>query len=158
MLTTLLKKFSTAIENRDGGALAECFTEDGVYDDYFFGPRQGREGILDTVEHFYKTGHEYRWTFMECVSDGKLAFAPYNFSFVSKAATAGPGRTLFDGIARLELRDGLIRRYSEIFDRGMALAQQDFPPEQICKIMKRYADGLRARPDWRVHVQEEPTP
>ena len=35
-LATTLKKFSGAVERNDGGALAELFTADGVYDDYFW--------------------------------------------------------------------------------------------------------------------------
>ena len=155
MLQQLMSRFATALQNRDGAGLASCFTDDGVYDDYFFGPRQGPEGIHETVEHFYEGGKNYRWDFTECAGNDKLAFASYNFSYVSKSPTAGSERILFDGIARLELRDGLIQRYSEVFDRGMALAQQNFPPERIVKIVNRYADGLRQRPEWREHVKKD---
>lgn len=158
MLQALLNTFATALQNRDSAGLASCFTPDGVYDDYFFGPRQGPEGINETVEHFYKGGKAYRWDFTECAGNDRLAFASYNFSYISNAPTARSERILFDGIARLELRDGLILRYSEVFDRGMALAQQNFPPEQICKIVNRYADGLRQRPGWSRHVKKDATP
>jgi hypothetical protein len=158
MLQELLNRFSTALENRDSTGLASCFTPDGVYDDYFFGPRQGPEGIHDTVEHFYKGGREYRWVFTECAGNDTLAFASYTFSYLSNAPTAGSQRILFDGIARLELRDGLIKRYSEVFDRGMALAQQNFPPDRIVSIVNRYADGLRRSPEWRDHVLQELIP
>lgn len=58
-----------------------------------------------------------------------------------------------DGIAWLDLSpDGLIRRYSEVFDRGMALAQQNFAPERIARIGRRYAEALKARAEWVGHL------
>ena len=44
-----------------------------------------------------------------------------------------------------------IRRYSEVFDRGMALAQQAFAPEHLVKIELRYAIATKARPEWKGH-------
>ena len=44
----LLKRFAGAVQSADGDALAELFTPDGIYDDYFFGPSTGREATLRT--------------------------------------------------------------------------------------------------------------
>jgi len=63
--SALLETFARAIERRDGNALADFFTDDGVYDDYFFGAsRLGRIGICWTVDHFYAGGANYRWEFL----------------------------------------------------------------------------------------------
>ena len=59
----------------------------------------------------------------------------------------------FDGIGRFDLEGGRIRRYSEVFDRGMALAQQEFEPERLRKIGLKYAAALKARPEWAGHVK-----
>ena len=40
--------------------------------------------------------------------------------------------------------DGLIARYQENFDRGMALAQQDFAAERIKKVLLKLADRIEA--------------
>ena len=59
---------------------------------------------------------------------------------------------VFDGIGRFELEGDRIRRYSEVFDRGMALAQQAFEGERLRKIGLRYANALKARPEWHPHL------
>ena len=46
---------------------------------------------------------------------------------------------VFEGISFFTFRDGLIARYSESFDRGMALAQQDFAAERIKKVLVKLA-------------------
>ena len=58
-----------------------------------------------------------------------------------------------DGIGRFDLEGGRIKRYSEVFDRGMALAQQAFEPERLRKIELKYATALKARPEWQGHVK-----
>ena len=61
-------------------------------------------------------------------------------------------RVVFDGIGRFDLEGDRIRRYSEVFDRGMALAQQEFEPERLRKIGLKYAGALKARPEWKAHL------
>ncbi|MBB4423828.1 ketosteroid isomerase-like protein [Bradyrhizobium sp. CIR48] len=58
-LHALLRSFSAAIAAGDGEALADCFTPDGIYDDYFFGPREGRTGIIEMIYHFYQGGRDF---------------------------------------------------------------------------------------------------
>ena len=58
---------------------------------------------------------------------------------------------MFDGISRFELESGKIKRYSEVFDRGMALAQLDFAPERLKKVALKYAGALKARPEAARH-------
>ncbi len=59
----------------------------------------------------------------------------------------------FDGIGRFDLEGGRITRYSEVFDRGMALAQQEFEPERLRKIGLKYASALKGRPEWAGHAK-----
>ena len=59
---------------------------------------------------------------------------------------------VFDGIGRFDLEGNRIRRYSEVFDRGMALAQQEFEPERLRRIGQKYAAGLKARSEWKAHL------
>jgi hypothetical protein len=153
-LTALLKSFSTAVETGNGDALADCFTEQGVYDDYFFGPsKPGRAGIRDMLAHFYEGGANFRWEFFDPVASGSLGYASYRFSYDSTLPDAKGARVVFEGISRFELEGGRIRRYSEVFDRGMALAQLDFAPERLKKVALKYSTALKARPEASAHVK-----
>ena len=129
-------------------------------------------GVPDIVARvlagFYRGGRAFRWTFHDAVAVGTRGYARYRFSYTSTAPEAQAGcegqaahetqgaRVCFDGIACLELDagSGLIRHYSEVFDRGMALAQQNFAPERIAKIGRRYGDALKARAEWAAHLRE----
>ena len=152
-LTPMLAKFAAAVESGNGDALADLFAADGVYDDYFFGPSEpGRQGIRDMLAHFYEGGEGFKWEFFQPVAAGPLGYASYRFSYTSKLPDAKGARVVFEGISRLELADGKIRRYSEVFDRGMALAQQDFAAERIKKVGLKYASRLKARPEAKGHL------
>lgn len=148
----LLKRFTTAVEAGNGDALADLFTADGTYDDYFFGPQTGRAKIKEMLAHFYEGGRDFKWEFYEALSDGRAGYARYRFSYTSKAETAKGERVCFDGISRLRLADGRITHYTEAFDRGMALAQQNFDAARMLRIGQRYAKALKARPDWAAHL------
>jgi hypothetical protein len=148
----LVNRFATAAASGNGDALAVLFTPDGTYDDYFFGPNTGRDAIKAMLAHFADGGRNFRWEFFDPVRSGNIGYASYRFSFESMHPAAEGARVIFDGIGRFDLEGDRIRRYSEVFDRGMALAQQAYEPERVRKIALRYADALRARPEWKGHV------
>jgi limonene-1,2-epoxide hydrolase len=150
--SALVNRFAAAAAFGDGDALADLFTPDGTYDDYFFGPNTGREAIKAMLAHFADGGRNFRWEFFDPVRSGSVGYASYRFSFDSTRAEANGARVVFDGIGRFDLEGDRIRRYSEVFDRGMALAQQAFEPERLRKIALRYADALKARPEWKGHA------
>jgi limonene-1,2-epoxide hydrolase len=149
----LVKKFAAAAASGNGDALANLFAADGTYDDYFFGPSTGREAIKKMLAHFGEGGSNFRWDFFDPVQAGNVGYASYRFSFDSRRPEAKGARVAFDGIGRFDLEGGRIKRYSEVFDRGMALAQQAFEPERVRKIALKYATALKARPEWQVHVK-----
>ena len=153
-LAALLTQFSAAVEANDGPGLARLFTEDGVYDDYFFGPsKPGAAAIADMLAHFYEGGKNFKWEFVDPVVSGSLGYASYRFSYDSTLPDARGARVMFDGISRFELESGKIKRYSEVFDRGMALAQLDFAPERLKKVALKYAGALKARPEAVKHAK-----
>src|SRR5262245_66291730 len=99
----LVKRFAVAAVAGNGDALANLFTPDGTYDDYFFGPSTGREAIKAMLAHFAEGGRNFRWEFFDPVISGGIGYASYRFSFDSRRPEAKGARVLFDGIGRFEL-------------------------------------------------------
>jgi hypothetical protein len=138
---TLIERMTQAICRGDGAAAAACFVAGGVYHDGFYGEFKGHEAIQRMVEeHFHGNARDFSWTLSDALSDGKLGYARYAFSYIPKIAGSEDKRVYFSGIAQVRLHDGLISRYDEVFDRGIALAQMNFPPERIAKSLKRWAE------------------
>jgi ketosteroid isomerase-like protein len=153
-LKALLAAFTAAVETGDSNALADCFTADGVYDDYFFGPsKPGREGIAEMLAHFYEGGKDFRWDFFDIVEAGPLGYASYRFSYTSTLPEAKGARVVFEGISRMTLAGDRIERYAEVFDRSIALSQLDFAPERLKKIALKYANRLKESPAMARHAK-----
>ena len=148
----LLSRFAKAVAANDGATFSALFTEDGVYDDGFFGEYHGRKAIAEMLQHFHETGSNYRWDFFDPLSDGRSAYARYRFSYASGMPGAEGKPVVFEGTAHFMFRDGLIARYEENFDRGMALAQQDFAPERIKKVLLKLAARQNASEAAREHL------
>ena len=141
----LIERMTQAICRGDGGAAAACFTPDGIYHDGFYGEFRGREAIRGMVEqHFHANAHDFSWKLSDALSDGSLGYVHYDLSYVSKLPGSEGQRVCFCGISRVRLQDGLITRYGEVFDRGVALAQMNFAPERIAKSLKRWAEQEKA--------------
>ena len=80
----LLRAFCTAVEQHNGEAFAELFTEDGVYHDVFYGAFAGREKIAALIDDwFYRTATDFRWDMHDPVSNGTTLYARYTFSYRS---------------------------------------------------------------------------
>ena len=142
---TLMERMTQAICRGDGAAAATCFTPDGSYHDGFYGEFKGRDAIRDMVEkHFHGNARDFSWTLSDALSDGSLGYARYAFAYTSNIAGSQGERVFFSGISQVRLQDGLIAHYSEIFDRGMALAQMHFAPERIAKSLARWAEEEKA--------------
>ncbi len=148
----LLARFARAVAAHDGAAFSALFTPDGVYDDGFFGEYAGREAIAGMLAHFHVTGANFRWDFLDPLTDGRTGYARYRFSYASRMPGSDGKPVVFEGIGFFRFRDGLIARYSEVFDRGMALVQQDFAAERIAKVLAKLADRQNASPEAREHL------
>jgi SnoaL-like domain len=148
----LLARFARAVAANDGAAFSALFTPDGVYDDGFFGEYIGREAIAKMLQHFHETGSNYRWDFFDQLSDARTGYARYCFSYASGMPGAEGKPVVFEGTSFFTFRDGLIARYSENFDRGMALAQQDFAPERIKKVLLKLAGRQNAGAGAKEHL------
>ena len=149
----LLARFARAVAANESASFASLFTEDGVYDDGFFGEYNGRRAIANMLQHFHDTGSNYRWDFFDPLSDGRSAYARYRFSYASGMPGAEGKPVVFEGISFFLFRDGLIARYAESFDRGMALAQQNFAAERIKKVLLKLADRQNAGAEAKQHLK-----
>ncbi len=144
----LIARFAAAATAGDGRALADCFTPDGVYHDYIYGPHKGRGSICEMLEElFHRDAAEYDWTFYDPVVNGDVGYAHSLSTFISKVPEYAGKEVVIDGISRFVLKDGLIAEYHESVNGGVAHAQLGLAPERMAKVMARWAGRLRERPD-----------
>jgi hypothetical protein len=150
--TALLTTFADAVQANHGQCLAMLFTEDGVYEDGFFGAHTGRGAIAAMLQRFHDTGSGYLWEFVDPVSNGAIGYARFRFSYTSLLPKSTGRAVLFEGISCFRFHGELIARYSEAFDRGVALAQLAFPAERIKRILERAVAAQNLLPDARRHL------
>jgi uncharacterized protein (TIGR02246 family) len=152
-ITAMLRTFCDAVERRDGKAFADLFTEDGVYHDVFYGAFKGRTGIAELIDDwFYRTATDFRWDMHAPVSDGETLYARYTFSYRSTLPEAKGARAMFEGVAIMKLRDGLIAEYHEVANTATGFVDMNFAPERIAKIFAKQGAALKARPEMKRHL------
>jgi hypothetical protein len=148
----LIELFAAAVVANDGPGLTALFTPDGVYDDGFFGRHQGREAIIAMLQRFHDTGRDYRWDWIDPVSNGTTGYAQFRFSFASRLPECVSKPVVFEGISRFRFAGPLIEHYDEAFDRGVALVQLGFPAERIRRIVEKAAATQNETPEARAHL------
>jgi hypothetical protein len=144
----LLDRFCDAASRGDGQGLAACFTEDGVYHDYIYGPHVGRESIADMlVNLFHRDATNYDWRMFDPVCNGDTGYAWSLSKFVSTVPEFKGKDVIIDGMSRFVLRDGLIAAYHESVNGGVAMVQLGVAAPRIEKVLRRWAGWLRERPE-----------
>jgi hypothetical protein len=149
---TMLARFAAAVAANDGAGLAALFTPDGIYEDGFFGPHQGAEAIAAMLQRFHDGGRDYWWEFHTPLVAGATAYASWRFSYASRRPGVEGRPVLFEGLSRFTLRGAHIAHYYEIFDRGLALAQQDYPAAGIASVAAKAAARQNAKPENQLHL------
>ena len=153
--TAMLRAFCDAVEQHNGAAFADLFTEDGVYHDVFYGAFAGRARIAEMIDDwFYRNATDFRWDMHSPVSDGQTLYARYTFSYRSTLPEAKGARAMFEGVAIMRLRDGKILEYHEVANTAPAFVALNFAPERIAKIVAKQGLALRARPEMARHLVE----
>jgi ketosteroid isomerase-like protein len=151
----LLRAFSEAAARRDGKAFAALFTEDAVYHDVFYGAFEGRPRIAALIDDwFFRTAEDFRWDMHDPVTDGRILYARYTFSYRSTLPEAKGARAMFEGVAIMRLEDGKIADYREVANAAPAFVDMNFAPERIAKIVGRQGAELKARPEMARHLAE----
>lgn len=147
-----LDAFAGAVEAGDGEALAALFTEDGVYDDVFYGIFAGRDEIARMVDElFSRDGKDFRWQFSDPVDDGRSGYAAWLFSYTSTTPHAAGIRVVFDGVGLFTLEGGSIARYRDICNGAVPLRQMGTPPEILHRMIGKWQAALEARPGFAEH-------
>jgi ketosteroid isomerase-like protein len=151
--SAMLRAFCDAVEQHNGAAFAALFTEDGVYHDVFYGAFAGRLKIAEMIDDwFYRTATDFCWDMHDPVSDGKTLYARYTFSYRSLLSEARGARVMFEGVAIMTLRDGLIAEYHEVANTATGFVDMNFAPERIAKIVAKQGAALKARPEMKRHL------
>jgi ketosteroid isomerase-like protein len=154
-VSSMLRVFCEAVEQRNGAVFADLFTEDGVYHDVFYGAFNGRAKIAELIEDwFYRTATDFRWDMHAPVSDGETLYARYTFSYRSTLPEANGARAMFEGVAIMKLRDGRISEYHEVANTATAFVDMNFAPDRIAKITARQSAALKARPEMKRHLPD----
>ncbi len=149
----LIQNMAAAAARGDGQAVADCFTDDGIYDDVFYGPFQGAQ-IKDMIEsYFHRDGCNFRWDMHDPVDNGNVGYARYVFSYESKLDSAEGRRALFEGVAVCQLQNGKIAHYSEIANSATGLLGLGFPPERLAKFINKQKAELEGRDEAARHLK-----
>jgi ketosteroid isomerase-like protein len=152
--TRLLDRFTDAASRGDGKAFAACFTEDGVYHDYIYGPHTGREAIADMlVNLFHRDAAAYDWRMYDPVVNGGIGYAWSLSKFTSTIPQFKGKDVVIDGMSRFVLKDGLIAEYRESVNGGVAMVQLGVEAPRIEKVLKRWAGWLRDRPEVKSYLK-----
>jgi hypothetical protein len=150
----LVARLGAAATKGDGRAFAACFTEDGVYHDYIYGPHRGRESIADMLENlFHRDAADYDWRFFDPVTNGEIGYARSLSRFVSTIPQFKGRRVVIDGTSRFVLKDGLIGAYHESVNGGVAMAQLGVEGARMEKVFRRWADRFLAEPEAAQYAQ-----
>ena len=149
----LMRKMTDAACKGDGEGVASCFTEDGVYDDVFYGEFVGRARIAEMIrDYFHRDARDFRWDPHDPVSDGKTGYVRYVFSYESTLPDFAGKRTMFEGVAVVELEDGLIKRYAEVANTIPGLLRMGFTAERAAKFAEKQGGELAARDESKGHL------
>jgi len=144
----LVGRLGAAATAGDGKAFAACFTPDGVYHDYIYGPHKGRDSIADMLVHlFHRDATDYHWQFLDPVTDGRIGYARSLSRFVSTIPEYQGRQIVIDGVSRFVLEDGLISEYRESVNGGVAMTQLGVAPERMAKVFRRWTERFLAEPE-----------
>ncbi len=133
---------------------AACFTPDGVYHDYIYGPHQGRASIAEMLTGlFHRDATDYHWQMFDPITDGHIGYSWSLSNFTSTIPQFQGRRVTIDGMSRFVLKDGLIEEYRESVNGGIAMRQLGVEPERMAKVFDRWSNRLLAEPHTKAYLQ-----
>lgn len=149
----LILKMTQSIVAKDGVRTSECFTEDGVYHDVFYGSFVKLKIPTMVEDYFHRDASNFIWDIFDPISISNIGYARYVFSYDSKLPDCDGKRAVFEGVARCELRDGLLLSYHEVADAFAGLSQLGFSGARLKKIAEKHSSLLLARDESLKHLK-----
>ena len=149
----LLNKFCGSVESGDGQSLAALFTEDGVYDDMFYGRHHGRTAIAEMLDLFHRDGEDFLWEMIDPVSDSSTGYAHWLFSYKSRRPENVGRRIIIEGVGVFKLEGSRIASYADLVRSGECLVSLGLPQQKISQILERWTATQHARPDVQRHLK-----
>ena len=129
------------------------FTEDDVYEAAFSKSIAGGRRSPPCCSAFTIPEAAISGSLSIRSADGVIGYARFRFSYISRLPESMGQPVLFEGISCFRFRGTLIARCGEGFDRGVALAQLDFPAERIKRIVQKAAAAQNQLPEARRHLE-----
>lgn len=149
----LLDDFCAAVADGDGQRFASLFTEDGEYDDVFYGLHSGRAAIADMIDNrFHRDGRDFCWQMIDPVDNGTTGYARWIFSYVGKLPQTEGKRVVMEGVGLFKLKDGRIRRYEDLARTGEVLMQLNMPNEKLLRVLEKMRDQQLAKAEVQAHI------
>lgn len=150
----LMQGLADAVSVGDGDRVADFFTEDGIYHDVYYGPFQGRDKIKEMIrDYFHAHGKNFIWDFHGAISDGKIGYARYVFSYESTLPGFEGNRAMFEGVSHVELDGNKLTSYHEVANIGPGLVSLGFPADRTYKILQKHSAMLQARGESKHHFE-----
>lgn len=150
---TIVAHFADCATRGDGDGLAACFTEDGVYHDYIYGPHQGRASISHMLTGlFHRDATDYDWKMFDPVTDGITGYAWSLSAFTSTVEEFKGRRVVIDGMSRFTLKDGLIANYRESVNGGIPMVQLGVAAGRMERVLQKWSDRLKSEPDVKTYI------
>jgi len=139
--TNIINTFTKSVENNNGRQLSLLFTENGIYDDYIYGPFKGRKKIeLMIKDHFHNDAKDFSWEMYDPVYKGSMGYARYRFSFTSTMKISEGSRVAVPGMAFFRFENELIKYYGESVNGGIPMAQLNLPAGKIKRVFEKWSE------------------
>lgn len=148
----LLDKFCQTVESGDGQALAALFTQNGLYDDMFYGRHEGRTAISKMLDLFHRDGRNFLWEMIDPVNDGTIGYARWLFSYDSRRPENEGRRVVIEGVGCFKIERGEIASYADLARSGECLVSLGLPQQKISETLERWTAAQHARPDVQRHL------
>ena len=139
MFKTLTKKFTNYVCENDGKNLASLFSENGCYHDYIYGNFRGRKNIsIMLSNYFHRDGENFFWEMYDHSFQKDLGYVKYRFGFTSKMPDYKGQKVVIPGMGCFEIKNNLIKNYSESVNGGLAMVQLGVNPLRMEKIFLKW--------------------
>lgn len=150
----LINAMTQAAVRGDGRAVADCFTDDGVYHDVFYGSFKGNQ-IADLIEgYFHRDASDFIWDLHNPVEADGIGYARYVFSYKSKLPGKEGTRAGFEGVSICKLQMGKIAEYREVALAACSLHMLGMADAKVARFVSKEAKEFAGRNEAAHHFMK----